>query len=237
MQVAAERERERIDAGFGQEEAAQVEKIFTRAAAEAAELSKHADDDVSVVNSWYKDQIKRLRAEADGQIDDRRARLEQSLTHHGSLIEAEIESVHDAVEGYRSSLGGFFDRLAAERDPGEIARLAGDLPEPPDLDEVRAEARSDAMHALEQEIETETSDPSGEGPSNGNGRSGPERELVPVMDPDSIDQPVGMLSAAPLEAEVAASSLGATASEANVAVRVIRAFTHRPPSNGTAADR
>ena len=192
---------------------------------------------MSVVNAWYKEQVKRLRAEADGQIDDRRARLEQSLTHHGSLIEAEIESVHLAVEGYRSSLGRLFDRLAAERDPGEIARLAGDLPEPPDLDEVRAEARSDAMHALEQETDTEASDSSDEGPSNGNGRSGPERELVPVMDPDSIDQPAGMSNAAPLDAEVAGSSPEATSSEANVAVRVIRAFTHRPPSNGAAADQ
>lgn len=235
MQNAAERERERIDAGFGEEETVQVEKIFTRAAAEAAELSKHADDDVSVVNAWYKDQIKRLRAEADRQIDERRMRLEESLTHHGSLIEAEIESVHLAVAGYRASLGAFFDRLAGERDPSAIARLAGDLPEPPDLDDVRAEARSDAMHALAQETEAETPQPSDRGSSDGGGMTGSERELVPVMDPDSVKQPAGIADAAPMGADVAASA-DALSSEGNVAVRVIRAFTHRAPSNGAIED-
>ena len=131
MQVAADRERERIDASMGDEETAQVEKIVTRAAAEAAELSKHADEDVSVVNAWYKDQVKQIRAEADRKIDDRRLGLEQSLTIHRSLIEAEVESVHLAVEGYRGSLGAFFGRMAEERDPSAIARLAGDLPDPP----------------------------------------------------------------------------------------------------------
>ena len=98
MQVAADRERERIDAGVGEDESAQVEKILARAAAEAAELSKHADEDVSLVNVWYESEVKRIRKEADRQIDERRAGLEQSLTHHGSLIEAETESVHVAVQ-------------------------------------------------------------------------------------------------------------------------------------------
>lgn len=260
MQVAADRERERIDAGVGEDETAQVEKIFARAAAEAAELSKHADEDVDLVNAWYKDQVKRIRAEADHQIDERRTGLEQSLAHHGSLIDAEVESVHVAVQGYRGSLGAFFGRLAEERDPSAIARLAGDLPDPPDLDEVRAEARSRAMQALEPEAAAETPKPTEiSSNENGNGRSGPEREAVAVMDPDADDQQDGTSNAPAILAavtvpsaagtdgsssgdersdiEVTASPPEAGAPLGNVAVRLIRAVTNRASSAGTSEDQ
>lgn len=258
MQVAAERERQRIDTSVGEEETAQVEKIVTRAAAEAAELSKHADEDVSVVNAWYKDEVKRARAEADRRIDDRRMGLEQSLTIHGSLIEAEIESVHLAVEGYRGSLGAFFGRMAEEKDPSAIARLAGDLPGPPDLDEIRAEARSSAMQALEQRATTETPHPAGASSANGTEPAGNDREPVPVMDPDAIDDTDAAIAAAvpataPTEAAAEAepeSSADPTstdetlaASEAHastdgVAVRLKRAISSwTSPATGAPEDR
>ncbi|HEX7473708.1 MAG TPA: hypothetical protein VF323_11555 [Candidatus Limnocylindrales bacterium] len=259
MQVAADRERERIDAGVGSEETAQVEKIFGRAAAEAAELSKHADEDVSLVNAWYKDQVKRIRAEADQQIDDRRTRLEQSLAHHGSLIDTEVESVHVAVQGYRASLGAFFGRLAEERDPSAIARLAGDLPDPPDLDEVRGEARSGAMRALEQAMVAESADPIIEVSPNGNGRTGPDREPVAVMDPatdkqrDDVLDGTAVLAAAPVPSDPDAGQpssteaqpdVDATASpsedrepQGNVAVRLVRALTNRTTSAGSSEDQ
>lgn len=266
MQVAADRERERIDVGMGEEETAQVEKIFSRASAEAAELSRHSDEDVSHVNAWYKDEVKRIRAEADRQIDDRRAGLEQSLTHHGSLIEAEIESVHIAVQGYRGSLNAFFSRLAEERDPSAIARLAGDLPDPPDLDDVRAEARSAAMQALEQgTVETaepvEPVEPVDTSAKNGNGRNGRERELVPVMDRDAAEGQTGSLSGTAIVATAAVAPVGAEASldepapsadvsdggtdevpaEASspetVASRLVRAITKWTSPAGAAEDR
>jgi hypothetical protein len=247
MQVVADRACERIDAGAGDEETAQVEKIHVRAAAEAAELSKHADEDVSLVNAWYEDQVQRIRTEADRQIDDRRIGLEQSLMHHGSLIEAEIQSVHVAVQGYRASLGEFFGRLAEEQDPSVIARLVGTLPDLPDLDEVRAEARSGAMKGLEQGPAAETPDPADESSANGNGRIWLEREPVPVMDPGAVNQPVSRLSgtaipvatpvpAAPSasqpswspeqsEVDMTASPPEALSPEGNVAVRLIRGST------------
>jgi hypothetical protein len=260
MQVAADLERERIEAGVAEEGTAQVEKVYTRAAAEAAELSKHADEDVNRVNAWYKDEVKRIRSEADRQIEDRRSGLEQSLTYHGSLIEAEIESVQLAVEGYRNSLGEFFGRLGEERDPSAIARLAGTLPDPPDLDEIRAEARSVAMEALEQESAGETPEPPDEGSGNGtNGRTGSERELVPVMDEGAIKERAGSRNSTTIavaasdpaepsaaepmsrpvrsDLETTASPPDAVSSQGNVAVRVIRAFTHRSSATGASQHR
>jgi hypothetical protein len=264
MQVAADRERERIDAGMGEEETAQVEKIFARASAEAAELSRQADEDVSVVNAWYKDEVRRIRAEADRQIDDRRAGLELSLTHHGSLIEAEIDSVHIAVQGYRGSLNAFFRRLAEERDPSAIARLAGDLPDPPDLDDIRAEARSAAMQALEQgSAETaEILEPIDASATDGDGRNGHGRDLVPVMDRDVADGQTGSLSgtaivptaavatvdaeasqdeptpaAEPSEAHAAGTPTEVSASAETVGSRLVRAFTRLTSPSGAAEDR
>ena len=267
MQAAADRERERIDAGVGEDESAQVEKILARAAAEAAELSKHADEDVDLVNAWYKDEVKRIRAEADRQIDERRTGLEQSLAHHGSLIDAEIESVHVAVQGYRSSLGAFFGRMAEEKDPSAIARLAGDLPDPPDLDEVRAEARSGAMQALEADATPEPAEApepaetpvASSSNGNGNGRTGVAREPVPVMDAGTDSQHDGASNATAIVAAAATpsaadgdepastderSDIVVTASPpeagaplGNVAVRLIRAVTNRTSSSGASEDQ
>ena len=108
MQAAADRERERIHAGVGEQEIAQVEKIHARAAAETDALRKCADDDVVLVNAWCEEQIRRIRAKADRRIEDRRGQLEQSVAQHGTLIEAEIQSVRVAVQDYRDSLGAFF---------------------------------------------------------------------------------------------------------------------------------
>ena len=214
MQTAAKRERERIDAGMGVEETAQVEKIHARAADEAAALRTGADDDVELVNAWCVDETRRIREEADRRIEERRSRLEQSNTQHGSLIEAEIESVHVAVQDYRDSLGAFFGRLADEPDPSGIARLAGTLPEPPDLDEARADARSKAMKAIEVQAAAEPLAPTDETPPDAGAPTDeqplaatnetppdvdarvPIDELVPVMDP-TADQRPGWAATAP----------------------------------------
>ena len=55
------------------------------------------------------------------------------------------------MAGYRESLDEFFARLAEEDEPSAIAGLAGTLPDAPDLDAVRADARSRAMKALEEQ--------------------------------------------------------------------------------------
>jgi hypothetical protein len=194
MQVVADKERERIDAGVGDEETAQVDKIHVRAAAEATQLRKHADEDVALVNSWYDDQVKQLREAADRQIEDRRVGLEDALKHHGWLIDAEVESVHTAVEAHRASLDMFFGRLAEEQDPSVIARLAGTLPDLPDLDSVRADARARAMRDIEQTSAGEAAAVAYDDHEEGLPSFELERELVPVMDPGAVKQRVSILS-------------------------------------------
>jgi hypothetical protein len=211
MQTAAKRERDRIDAGMGVEETAQVEKIQARAAEEATALRTGADDDVAGVNAWYEDEIRRIREEADRRIADRRRRLELSVAQHGSLIAAETESVHRAIQDYRASLGDFFGRLADEQDPSAIARLAGTLPEQPDIDAARADARSRAMQAIEAGAATAPPAPNDGAPRSGGGGGGgpvPIDELVPVMDPAAVEGGADAVSSgAPVLQEAPAAAL------------------------------
>ena len=148
MQAAADRERQRIETSVDAEATAHVEKVHSRAAAEAGELKRLAEQDVAGIRAWAKSEIERIRSEADVQIGSRRERLEQHLVAHATIIDGEIDRVSEAVEGYRHELDVFFARLAAERDPSEIARLADTVPLAPDFEVIRSVARADAVNRL-----------------------------------------------------------------------------------------
>ena len=245
MQVAADEERHRIHAGVGEDEAAQIEKIHVRALAESDELLKHAEEDVSLVNAWRQDQIRRIREDADRQIGERRKRLEESLTRHGSLIETEVQSVQLAVQEYRASLDAFFGRLSDEREPSAIARLAGTLPDPPDLQGVRTDARSGAMREL---VEGSATDHAGSSVADlTTGEDGHGKEPVGVMEPGLLEHSSGVAQAdatvpslgfadPPVWIEARSEIVSTESapepipSHENTAVRLIRSLTGRTTS-------
>jgi hypothetical protein len=109
------------------------------------------DDDVAGIERAAADEIQRIKTEAERRIADRRGALTDHLERHAALIETEISRVNGAVDDYGAELDGFFGRLAEEQNPAEIARLAGLLPEAPDLDQVGANARADAVNEIEGE--------------------------------------------------------------------------------------
>lgn len=191
MHAAAEHERLRIEASVDEDATVHVEKVRGRALAEAAELKRLAEDDVTGIRGWAKSEIERIRAEADVQIDERRERLEQHLINHATIIDGEVDRVSEAVEGYRHELAAFFVHLSEERDPTEIARLADTVPEPPDFEVIRAVARAEAvdrLSRLESEepspVEASPEAPAAEAPAaEYMAASEDERELVAVMDP------------------------------------------------------
>jgi len=150
MQGAAERERQRIEADVDADAAAHIEKVRSRAGAEATELKRLAEDDVTGIRSWAQSEIERIRGEADTQIDERRDRLEQHLIQHSTIIDGEIDRVSEAVEGYRHELDTFFASLAAEREPSQIARMADTIPGPPDFEVIRSIARAEAVDRLSE---------------------------------------------------------------------------------------
>jgi hypothetical protein len=148
MQAAAERERERIDEVVTKEAAEQVEKSRSRAAAETEELRRLAEEDVARIKEWSRTEIDRIRRDADRRTDERRKNLEAYIVKHESIIATEIDGVDSAIRGYRAALDRFFDEFTSSTDPADIARRAGSLPAPPDLEEVRATARVNAVSEL-----------------------------------------------------------------------------------------
>ena len=176
---------------------AHVEKVRTRGTAEAEELRKLAEDDITGIHAWTKAETARIREEAERRIGVRREELDGYLVRHTALIDGEVGQIGGAVEDYHRELDAFFDRLSAETDPAEFARLADDLPEPPDLARVGADARAAAVAELAREedppepidLAAKRDDhwqgPAGDGGSQQLGAFDPGArgpELVPVMD-------------------------------------------------------
>jgi hypothetical protein len=197
MHAAADHERLRIEATVDEDATAHIDKVRLRALAEAGELKRLAEDDVTGIRSWAKSEIERIRAEADVQINERRERLEQHLIGHATIIDGEVDRVSEAIEGYRHELAAFFVRLSDERDPTEIARLADTVPAPPDFEVIRAVARAEAVDRLSRletdeasstEASTEAAADAGTAaPTGSAGSAGDvveaDREPVGVMDP------------------------------------------------------
>ena len=145
MRATAEREREVIAKRVAEDAAVHIEKVRTRAAIETEELRRLAEEDVQHVQEWSAVEMDRIRAEASQKIEDRRASLDEYLQQHDAIIETEIEGVDAAVKGYAETLDRFFEQLADAGDPAAIVARAEALPAPPDLDQVRAKARTSAV--------------------------------------------------------------------------------------------
>jgi ribonuclease E len=148
MRETAIRERDRISGVVAEDAAAHVEKVRARAAIESEELRRLAEEDVEHIEQWSASEIARIQSEAAQRIEDRRTSLDEYLKQHDAIIETEIQGVDGAVKGYEATLDKFFAELSEETEPAAIVRRAGQLPTPPDLDEVRASARASAMAQL-----------------------------------------------------------------------------------------
>jgi hypothetical protein len=151
MHAAADQERGRMESVVADEGAAHVERARARASVEAEEFRRIADEDLDLISEWSASEIERIHSEAARRAEERRSALDEYIAQHEAIIDTEIQGVDSALAQYRITLEQFFSELTASTDPAEIARRAGTLPPPPDLDEVRANARAAAVGRLAQE--------------------------------------------------------------------------------------
>ena len=147
MHAAADQERDRMELVVADEGAAHVERARARASVEAEEFRRIADEDLDSISEWSASEIERIHSEAARRADERRSALDDYIEQHEAIIDTEIQGVDGALAQYRLTLEQFFSELKASTDPAEIARRAGTLPPPPDLDEVRAECASRSRRA------------------------------------------------------------------------------------------
>jgi hypothetical protein len=224
MRAAAVQERERIAGAIAESTAAHEQKVRDRGSTEATELRRLADEDVSSIETTAAAEIQRIKEDSERRVAERRGELAEYLERHAALIETEIGRVRGAVDDYGAELDGFFGRLDEEQSPAEIARLAGQLPQPPDMDHVGAVARAEAVAAIADEAaqaeaaqaaEAARAVEAAEGEGMPVGEASPEGaaepEVVAVMDPD-VGEPV--MSDAPAEAEPEAVPAGSAGEEA-----------------------
>jgi hypothetical protein len=175
MQAAADREREQIAAEMADSLSAHVERVRSRASTEAEELKRRAEEDVDHIREWSAAEGERLRQETESRIGVRRDDLDRDLRRHDTLVEREISQAGEAVEEYQAELDRFVGRLASEREPTEIARLASLLPEPPSVEEIASAARAEAIAQLSR------SEAATDGASA-------RPDLLGVMDPSVVSQ-------------------------------------------------
>ena len=219
MQAAADKQREATNAEVGSMTAAHLERVRARAAAEAEELRRMAQSDVDGIHAWQEAEAERIRAEAERRILARGEELDSYLVRHAAIIDGEVEQIEGAVATYQMRLDEYFDTLTTESSPAEIARLADEIPEPPDLAKVGGAARAQAVAAIAAEDDDNSFSPTAPGP-----------ELVPVMAPPSGSADAG--SNGPTN-----GSNGANGEHTNPAIRLLRSLaTLATPADARPAD-
>jgi ribonuclease E len=187
MQAAAEQQREHIAGVVAEDAAGEVEKARTRGAAEADELRRLAEEDVGAIKAWQTNEVERIRREAGRRADERRKELETHLAKHDTIIASEVAGVDVAVLDYRATLDRFFDELRGATDPAEIARLAGSLPPPPDLEGVRSAARATTVAELAREPAEEPAREPEPAQPEPVAMSAPEPVAVEAVDAQPVD--------------------------------------------------
>jgi hypothetical protein len=205
MQAVAEHQHEATNAELRAATTTHLEHVRQRAAAEAEELRRKARQDIDAVNAWQVAEAERIRAEAARRIAVRGEELEGHLVRHAALIDREIDHIEGVVADYQLQLDDYFQRLTTEPNPGVIARLADQMPDPPDLARAGGDARERALADM-------AVDPDGD-----SSPSAPE--VVAVMDPE--------VTPAATSIEGATGSNDDSEEHGNPAIRILRSIATR----------
>jgi hypothetical protein len=216
MQAVVERQRETTKAEVDTTTSDHLERVRWRAAAEAEELRRMAQQDIDAIKAWQEAEAERIRAEAAQRIADRGEALDGHLARHATLIGSEVDQIERVVADYQRQLGDYFDRLMSESNPVMIARLADQMPEPPDLAQIGGDARADALATVSAEPWADTSGPATAAPElESESDSGPatadpelESESDATSGPPAAESELGPESDASSGPATAESELG-----------------------------
>ena len=108
-----------------------VEELRAAAAAEAEELRQRSEQDITAIGDWEKQEIARVRTEAESKRETRLAELEQQLAEHQAASDREVESTRRRLADHERDLASFFTQLAEISDPAAFVAAAKRMPQPP----------------------------------------------------------------------------------------------------------
>ena len=110
---------------------AQIEQLNTTASEKEAELRRAADLDLQGVSEWERDEVERIKSEAETRRDARRTKLDQQLTEHRAASEREVEATRARLSDHERDLAAFFAQLAEISDPAAFVAAAKRMPQAP----------------------------------------------------------------------------------------------------------
>jgi hypothetical protein len=217
MQTTAALERIRIGEDSARRRQAQIEVVRARQASEADRMRELARDDMKAIESWAAGEIKRIKHERERRAKDLNEDLDLSIAEHSSKIDQEIDGIDAAIGSYLTEVDAFFDGLAEQTDPVQIARHAAKRPAFPALDAV-AVAETDELPAPDQataEVDAESPPADGEDGA----ADAAEPAVVGVMDSTAEAEPAESWGASPEASPevVSAESSGAVEENAHAA--------------------
>jgi hypothetical protein len=223
LQIVAGHERDRLAAAVGADAERQIERTLSRAAVESDELRRSAENDALAIRVWSEAEVDKIRSEAARRAEQREADLRDILRQHEAMIDVEVAAVTTAVRQYETTLVEFFDDMTTSMDLAHIARQSDLIPEPPNLEVVRADSRAATMSHID-ELGGETAaaitvgsadgagdpaDGAGDAPAEGADASS-DGPGVAVMDPEAIGttavMPEAVTEATPVADEAPAAS-------------------------------
>lgn len=187
MQAAAESARSETLTQLQADAKLFIEELHGRSAGQTSELRKRADDDVAAIREWSKAEIARVREETEQRIATRKSELEHHLELHAGVIEREIARIHAQVGRFESDMERFFERLRAEQDPGRIAALAANLPEPPPFDAPVVDLEAIVVAAAEPGVFADLDTAEAEAAAAAGDADVVEPDDLPAFDGDAIN--------------------------------------------------
>ena len=133
MLDAAETARQEAITGLADAAKARKDQIQVESTESEAEARRVTDSDIAEIREWSKAQMARIRGETDVRITDRKHQLEAETGELSTLHQRRLDHVQHVVEAYEGEMDAFFQTLFTQDDPAQLAGLAQQLPEPPDL--------------------------------------------------------------------------------------------------------
>jgi hypothetical protein len=234
LQIVAGHERDRLAAAVGADAERQIERTLSRAAVEGDELRRSAENDAMAIRVWSEAEVDKIRSQAARRAEQREADLRDILRQHEAMIDVEVAAVTTAVRQYETTLVEFFDDMTTSMDLAHIARQSDLIPEPPNLEIVRADSRAETMSHID-ELGADTATDAAVGSADGAAVS-PDGPGVAVMDPDAVGTtvaiPEAVAEATPVADEAPAASgepVATSPEDAPVAEDTVAAAT----TNGT----
>jgi hypothetical protein len=112
---------------------AHIEQLNTTSAEKDTELRRAADLDLQGVGDWERDEVERIKSEAETRRDARRTKLEQQLAEHRAASEREVEASRARLADHERELAAFFAQLAEITDPAAFVAAAKRMPRAPEL--------------------------------------------------------------------------------------------------------